>query len=72
MEEFMKQEHYLLNEVARLVGCKGYQIAYLISNGKVEEPKLRINNKRVFTPEDVTRIREVFKAKKPRKVANAK
>lgn len=68
----MKQEHFLLNEVARLVGCKGYQIAYQIANGNIEEPKLRINNKRVFTLEDVARIREVFKVKKARKVSNGK
>lgn len=68
----MKQEHYLLNEVAKAVGCKGYQIAYMIANGKIEEPKLRINNKRVFTLEDVAHIREVFKAKKTRKVSDGK
>jgi DNA-binding transcriptional MerR regulator len=66
------KEHYLLNEVARLIGCKGYQIQYLISNGKIEEPKLRINNKRVFTPEDVARIREIFKIKKARKETHAR
>lgn len=65
----MKQEHYLLNQVARQVGCKAYQIAYAISTGQVDEPKLRIANKRVFTTEDVARIREVFRSKKARKEA---
>ncbi len=65
----MKQDHFLLNEVARAIPCKPYQIAYLLTIGLVDEPKLRINNKRVFTAKDVDRIREIFqkRAAKARK-----
>jgi DNA-binding transcriptional MerR regulator len=60
----MKKTYYLLNEAAKdvsvTVPCKPYQIAYLITIGVLEEPALRINNKRIFTNQDVERIREVF------------
>jgi DNA-binding transcriptional MerR regulator len=66
------KRHFLLNEVAKIVGCKGYQIQYAIANGKIDEPTLRINNKRVFTNEDVARVRELFRAKKAKKEAHEK
>lgn len=56
-------QHYLLSEVAMAVGRKPYQIAYMISNGELDEPKLRIGNRRVFSHEEVTRIREIVNAK---------
>ena len=56
----MNKQHFLLNEVARLVGRKPYQIAYLITTGVIPEPKLRINNKRVFTPDEIAQVRAVF------------
>jgi hypothetical protein len=56
-------EHYILSEVARAVGCKPYQLAYMLSNGEIDEPKLRIGNRRVFSHEEVTRIKEIVKAK---------
>lgn len=57
----MNKNHYLLNEVAKAIPVKPYQIAYLLTTGVIEEPKLRINNKRVFTAKDVDRIREIFR-----------
>lgn len=67
-------EHYILNEVARAVGRKPYQIAYMISIGELDEPKLRIGNWRVFTGEEVARIKEIVQAKDRNKsvVSNAK
>ena len=68
----MKKTFYLLNEAAKHVSetvrCMPYQIAYLITIGVLEEPALRINNKRIFTNQDVERIREVFveRATKPK------
>jgi DNA-binding transcriptional MerR regulator len=56
----MNKNHFLLNEVAKAIPCKAYQIAYLITTGVIEEPTLRINNKRIFTAKDVDRIREIF------------
>lgn len=59
----MNQQHYILHEVARAVGRKPYQIAYMISNGELEEPKLRAGNWRIFTHEEVVRIKEIVNAK---------
>lgn len=56
----MNKQHFLLGEVARLVGVRPYQITYLISMGVIEEPQLRINNKRIFGPKDVEKIKRVF------------
>lgn len=59
----MRQEHYLLSEVARAVGIKPHRLAYMLTNNAVEEPRLRIGGKRVFTHEEVERIREIVAAK---------
>ena len=59
----MSQQHYILHEVARAVGRKPYQLAYMISNGELDEPKLRIGNRRIFSHEEVVRIREIVQAK---------
>lgn len=50
----------LLNEVAALLCRRPYQIAYAISNGHVDEPQLRIGNRRIFQPTDVRRLAEYF------------
>jgi DNA-binding transcriptional MerR regulator len=56
----MSQPYILLGEVARLVGQKAYRINYLLSTGAIPEPALRIGNRRVFTPDDVERVRRAF------------
>lgn len=67
-------KHYLLNEVARLVGVRAFQIHYAIANGYLADTAERINDKRIFTEEDVRRIRDYFvaKANKPKKRRPAK
>ena len=50
----------LLNEVAKEVGVKPYQIAYRISCGELAEPQSRFNNHRIFTRKDVDQIRKYF------------
>ncbi len=52
--------HLLLSDVARLLGVKGYQINYALTNGLVPEPTLRISNKRIFREEDVRRLAKHF------------
>lgn len=56
----MNKTHFLLAEVAKQVGCRPYQIAYRIITGVFPEPEVRINNKRIFTPDDVAVIRDYF------------
>lgn len=63
----MEQELYLLNQAARLAGIKYHQLAYLIVTGVVEEPKLRIGGRRVFTAAEVARIQAVVAERASRK-----
>lgn len=67
------KKHYLLNEVARLVGVRGHRISYAITNGHLPEPEERLNNHRLFTEADVVRIKKFFadrQAEAARKEAN--
>lgn len=54
------REHYLLSEVAKVLGKRPHQITYPIVTGKIEEPATRIAGKRLFTPEDVSRLSKHF------------
>ena len=54
---------YLLNEAAKIVGVRGYQIAYALTQQYLEEPELRMGNQRLFTDADIERIRIYFKNK---------
>jgi hypothetical protein len=49
-------KHYLLSEVARLLGCKQHHITYAITTKKVAEPETRVAGRRLFSAEDVVRI----------------
>jgi len=57
------QNQFLLHEVASMVGIRGYRIAYAISQRYLPEPAQRLNHQRIFTPDDVTRIRKYFASK---------
>lgn len=57
--------HYLLNQTAKIVGVRGYQIAYAIQQGYLPEPELRLTHQRIFTDADIVRIKEYF-ANKPK------
>lgn len=52
---------YLLNDVAKRLGLKPYQISYALTVGLVQEPKLRIANKRIFCDTDIRRLAAHFK-----------
>lgn len=56
----MTKKHYLLNEVARLVGTTPHRIGYAISNQHLPEPEERLNNHRLFTEADIERIKKYF------------
>ena len=51
---------YLLGEVAKRLGVKPYQVSYVLTVGLVQEPKLRIANKRIFCDADVARLAAHF------------
>ena len=57
---------YLLSETAKMVGVRGYQIAYAIQQGYLPEPEQRLTHQRIFTDRDIVRIRDYF-AKKTNK-----
>ncbi len=54
----------LLSDVARLLRRRPHQIVYLLTSRQVPEPSLRLGNRRVFTVQDVERIRAKLKHKK--------
>jgi hypothetical protein len=54
----------LLGDVARLLRRRPHQIVYLLSSLQVAEPALRLGNRRVFTADDVERLRAKLNHKK--------
>lgn len=56
----MTKKHYLLREVARIVGTAPHRISYAIANGQLPETEERVNNHRLFTEADIVRIRDHF------------
>lgn len=53
----MDEDQFLLSQAARLAGIKHYQLAYLLTTGVIEEPRVRIGGRRVFSTAEVERIR---------------
>lgn len=51
---------YSIREVAHLLKKQPYQITYVLSTGKVTEPKVRLGNRRAFDSEEVEALREYF------------
>lgn len=51
-------DFFLLGDVARILRCRPYQIVYLLTTRQVQEPAMRIGNKRIFTLADVQRLSE--------------
>ncbi|WP_165248085.1 MerR family transcriptional regulator [Paludisphaera soli] len=48
--------HYLLGEVAVILGCRPHQIDYQLKTRQVPEPEKRIANKRLFSERDILRL----------------
>jgi hypothetical protein len=55
------EKHYLLGEVAKVLGRKPHHITHVLTTGKIPEPQTRIANKRLFTVEDVGRLARHFR-----------
>ncbi len=53
----------LLGDVARLLDTPPHRIVYLLTARKVPEPALRVGGRRVFTAEDVERVRAALQKK---------
>jgi DNA-binding transcriptional MerR regulator len=54
----------LLRDLARLLRRRPHQIVYLLTSRQVPEPALRLGNRRVFTAQDVERLRAKLNHKK--------
>lgn len=54
-----------IHEVAHLVGCKYYQLAYLHDTGVLPEPP-RFGGRRVYTEELLEIVRDYFKQRTER------
>lgn len=52
----MTQELFLISEVAKRLNVAPSRIAYQFVTRKIEEPSLRMGNRRIFTHDDARRI----------------
>lgn len=55
------REHFLLGEVAKVLGRKPHQIVHLLTTAKIPEPQTRIANKRLFTRADIQRLAKYYR-----------
>ena len=44
-------------EVARILGIPRWRLAYLLEKGDLEEPKMSVPGRRLFSEEDILRLR---------------
>lgn len=51
---------YMLSEVSKMLNVRAHRIVYAVTQGFVPEPKVRFNRVRVFSEQDVQRLREHF------------
>ena len=63
----MNNRMLLLKDVAKQLGKRPHQIVYPITSGQVPEPELRVDNKRIFQPADVARLKKYFYDKEKEK-----
>ena len=61
----MNQTLYSIREVARILRVQPYQIAYLLDNNRVPEPRVRLGNRRAFAAWDIRRLAAKFGVKIP-------
>jgi hypothetical protein len=54
----MTQELYLLGDISRKLKVPQHRIVYLFASQAVQEPKLTLGNRRVFTVEECKLIAE--------------
>jgi DNA-binding transcriptional MerR regulator len=59
----MKCQLITLREAAAELGVPAHVVVYAIVSGRIAEP-LKISGRRMFSPDDVERIRDVLKQKR--------
>lgn len=56
----MTKDLFLISEVADRLGVPSHRVAYLLMTKKIEEPRLRMGNRRVFTHQDAKRVADAL------------
>lgn len=56
----MTKDLYLISEVAERLGVPPHRVAYLLMTRKIEEPKLRMGNRRIFNNDDAKRVADAL------------
>ena len=51
-----------IGEVARQVGIDRWRLAYLIERGELPPPSTQVPGRRLFSPEDVEKIKQALEA----------
>lgn len=65
----MNERLYSIREAAQILRVQAYQIAYLLTTGKVPEPRTRLGNRRAFAADDIQRLAARFQVKLPKDFA---
>lgn len=52
----MTQQLYLISDIARRLDVRPHKVSYLFLTRKLEEPALRLGNRRIFTVADARRV----------------
>ena len=59
----MKTNLVLISTVAEMLGVPAHRIAYAYMSKKLPEPEMRLGNRRIFSAEDIRRLRNHFNNK---------
>lgn len=63
----MEQNVYSTTQAAKKIGVKTHRLKYAIENGDVEDATSSFLGKRVFTDEDIERLKIYFQSKEGEK-----
>ena len=62
------EKRYLMAEATRLIGVPYHKIAYALTQGYVDEPAERFKVTRMFSDEDIQRLKDYFQNRRKRKL----
>lgn len=57
-------------EVATLLKIKEHKLNYAMRTGRLAQPKLRMANRKIFTPKEVKRVADYFGVEVPTEVSH--
>lgn len=66
----MEKKKYGLAEAARMIGIKPHRLKYAITNRDVKDASSTFLGKRVFTEDDIQRLREHFQCQEKKQRGN--